>query len=281
MPYQRPALLIGVSARIYYPSGPVLDLGGVWTKTLHYLEQSVAHWLIRGGALPVMIPAVDSESVVTRQELHLGDYAEALDGLVLQGGNDVAPKSYGEEPLDPAWAGDPVRDAYEIELIQAFIDAGKPVFGICRGLQALNVAFGGTLYQDIATQRPDACMHINREHYERNVHTVQLVEGSQLARLYPRRPQATVNSIHHQAIKDLAPGFVVEARCPDDAMIEAVRRPGGAFVAAVQWHPEFHPRGDTVMFDDTPMLHDFLRAARAARAAERSPAPVAPPRSAD
>lgn len=262
MPYQRPALLIGVSARIYYPTGPVLDLGGVWTKTLHYLEQSVAHWLIRGGALPVMIPAVDSESVVTRQELHLGDYVEALDGLVLQGGNDVAPQTYGEEPLDPAWAGDPVRDGYEIELIKAFIDAGKPVFGICRGLQVLNVAFGGTLYQDIPTQRPDARMHINRGHYERNVHGVQLVEGSQLARLYPERLQATINSIHHQAIKDLAPGFVVEARCPDDGMIEAVHRPGGAYVAAVQWHPEFHPTGDAVMFDDTPMLHDFLRAAR-------------------
>jgi len=265
MPFQRPSLLIGVSARIYYPAGPVLDLGGVWTKTLHYLEQSVAHWVMRGGALPVMIPAVDAGSVVTRDELNLKHFAEALDGLLLQGGNDVSPHSYGESPLDPAWAGDPVRDCYEIELIEAFIRAGKPVFGICRGLQVLNVAFGGTLYQDIATQRPDALMHVNRAHYERNLHPVELLPGNRLAELYPGVHMATINSIHHQAVKDLAPGFSIEARCPADGMIEAVRRSGPSFVAAVQWHPEFHPPGDASVFDDTPLLNDFLAAARAGR----------------
>jgi len=268
MPFQQPNLLIGVSARIYYPAGPVLDLGGVWTKTLHFLEQSVAQWLMRGGALPVMIPAVDSQSVVQREDLNLGHYATALDGLVLQGGNDVAPQTYGELPLDPAWAGDPVRDRYEIELIKAFIRAGKPVFGICRGLQMLNVAFGGTLLQDIPTQRPDARMHINRAHYERNVHSVEIVEGTRLAEVYPGLRSATINSIHHQAIKDVAAEFTVEARCPDDGIIEAVRRVGPSFVAAVQWHPEFHPPGDPVMFDDTPLLHDFLHAARASRGSD-------------
>ncbi len=265
MPFQNPSLLIGVSARIYYPTGPVLDLGGVWTKTLHYLEQSVAHWLMGGGALPVMVPAVDSQSLVTRQELDLGHFAQALDGLVLQGGNDVAPQSYGEQPLDPAWAGDPVRDRYEIALVNAFIAAGKPVFGICRGLQLLNVAFGGTLLQDIATQRPDAGMHVNKAHYERNLHAVEFVADSHLARLYPGLQRGTVNSIHHQGIKDLAPGFVVEARSPDDGIIEAIRRPGDGYLAAVQWHPEFHFAGGTEVFDDSPMLTDFLRAARATR----------------
>ena len=119
-------LLIGVSARIYHPEGPVLDLGGVWTKTLHYLEQSVAHWVMHGGAMAVMIPAVDSDSVVTREDLNLSHYAAALDGLVLQGGNDVAPQTYGDLPLHPHWAGDRVRDRYEIELVKAFVDAGKP-----------------------------------------------------------------------------------------------------------------------------------------------------------
>ena len=84
-------LLIGVSARIYYPHGPVLDLGGVWTKTLHYLEQSVAHWVMSPEVLAVMIPAVESESLVKRSDLSLRGYAEALDGLLLQGGNDIAP----------------------------------------------------------------------------------------------------------------------------------------------------------------------------------------------
>ncbi len=267
MPHPPPHLLIGVSARIYYPAAPVLDLGGVWTKTLHYLEQSVAHWLLRGGALPVMIPAVESQSVVHREDLQLRDYADALDGLVLQGGNDVAPPTYGEQPLDPAWAGDAVRDRYEIALIRAFVEAGKPVFGICRGVQLLNVAFGGTLYQDIATQRPDALRHVNPGHYERNTHPVEIVPGSHLAGLYPALAgrHGTINSIHHQAIKDLAPGFSVQARCPADGLVEAIRRDGPGCVAGVQWHPEFHPPGDPVVFDDGPLLADFLHSARQRR----------------
>ena len=265
MPFQRPFLLIGVSARIYYPAAPVLDLGGVWTKTLHYLEQSVAHWLLRGGALATMIPAVDSQSVTSREDFNLKQYAEAMDGLVLQGGNDVAPQTYGEEPLRPEWAGDPVRDRYEIELIRAFVDAGKPVFGICRGHQLLNVAFGGTLLQDIPTQRPGALMHINRGHYERNQHTVQIEPGSRLADLYPGMTEATINSIHHQAIKDLAPDFAVEARCAQDGIVEAVRWRGPSFVVGVQWHPEFHPPGDASVFNDTPLLNDFLQTARTLR----------------
>lgn len=262
MPFQSPSLLIGVSARIYYPSGPVLDLGGVWTKTLHYLEQSVAHLLMRGGALPVMIPAVDSQSVVQREELNLGHYANALDGLVLQGGNDVAPETYGQSPISPACHGDAVRDLYEMELIQAFVQAGKPVFGICRGLQMLNVAFGGTLWQDIKTQRPDALEHVRPDMYERNVHAVEIIPGTHLATLYPQVCHGLINSIHHQAIRDLAPGFVIEARSPDDGIIEAIRRTGPGFVAGVQWHPEFREKSDAKTFDDNPILLDFLRHAR-------------------
>jgi putative glutamine amidotransferase len=258
-------LLIGVSARIYYPEGPVLDMGGVWTKTLHYLEQSVAHWVMHGGAMAVMIPAVDSDSVVTRADLNLGHYAAALDGLVLQGGNDVAPECYGEAPIDARWRGDRVRDRYEMELLRAFIDAGKPVFGICRGLQLLNVAYGGTLWQDIPTQRPDAHEHRDGSKYERHYHAIELTPGTRLAELYPGVQRAVTNSIHHQGIKQLAPGLTAEARCPDDGMVEAIRHAGPTFVAAVQWHPEFHRSLAHDGFDDTPMLNDFLDAARAAR----------------
>jgi putative glutamine amidotransferase len=265
MPFQRPWLLIGVSARIYYPAGPVLDLGGVWTKTLHYLEQSVAHWVMSGGALPVMVPAVDADSIVERSEIELAHYAEALDGLVLQGGNDLAPESYGETPLRPEWAGDRVRDRYEMELVQAFIDAGKPVFGICRGFQLLNVMHGGTLLQDIATQRPDSLAHRDAPRYERHFHDIELVPGSRLAQLYPGVRRAVVNSIHHQGIKQLAPGFDIEARCPDDGLVEAIRKRGPGYVAAVQWHPEFHDAGAHGTFDDGALLRDFLAAARATR----------------
>jgi putative glutamine amidotransferase len=272
MPFQSPSLLIGASARIYYPQGPVLDLGGVWTKTLHYLEQSVAQWLIRGGALPVMIPAVDAQSVVQREELHLGHYAQALDGLILQGGNDVAPQSYGEVPIAPQWAGDAVRDAYEIELIRAFVRAGKPVFGICRGLQMLNVAFGGTLWQDLETQQPQSLAHVKKDLYERNVHAVEIMPNTHLASLYPKTQSGVINSIHHQAIKQLAPGFVVEACSPEDGVIEAVRFDGPSYIAAVQWHPEFRQRQSDLIFDDTQILQDFLHRARARKDELMNPA---------
>ncbi|MFY9512665.1 MAG: gamma-glutamyl-gamma-aminobutyrate hydrolase family protein [Rubrivivax sp.] len=258
-------LLIGVSSRIYMPGTAGINVSGVWTKTLHYLEQSVAHWVLSGGAMAVMVPAVTKDSIVTRSDLNLHDYAQALDGLLLQGGNDVAPQSYGEEPLQPDWAGDPVRDRYERELVEAFVEAGKPVFGICRGLQLLNVMFGGTLLQDIPTQRPSSRAHRDASIYERHAHAVEVLPGTRLAALYPGTARATVNSIHHQGIKDLAPGFVVEARCPDDGMVEAVRWQGPSFIAGVQWHPEFHDPEDPAQFDDRPILADFLNAARADR----------------
>lgn len=260
-------LLIGVSARIYYPGGPVLDLGGVWTKTLHYLEQSVAHWLLGRDVLPVMIPAVDRESLVRRTDVSLHGYAQMLDGLVLQGGNDIAPQTYGESPLAPEWAGDRIRDRYEIELLDAFIEAGKPVLGICRGCQLINVAFGGTLYQDIPTQRPDATRHLDTAHYEHLMHEVELVEGTQLAALYPGTRRATINSIHHQAVKDLAPDLVVEARSTTDGMVEALRWNGRGYVFGMQWHPEFMAQRalHAEQLDGHPILHDFLAAARKAR----------------
>jgi len=258
-------LLIGVSARIYTPGTAGINVSGVWTKTLHYLEQSVAHWVLSGRAMAVMIPAVTADSIVTRTDLNLHHYANALDGLVLQGGNDVAPESYGEAPLAPEWAGDRVRDRYEIELVGAFVKAGKPVFGICRGLQLLNVMFGGTLLQDIATQRPASRSHRDASIYERHFHAVDVLPDTRLAQLYPGTPRGVVNSIHHQGIKDLAPEFVAEARCPEDGMVEAVRWSGPSYVAAVQWHPEFHIPGDPDNFNDAPMLQDFLNAARADR----------------
>lgn len=270
MPPPSSPLLIAVSARMYHPSSPIQDLGGIWTKPLHYLEQSVAQWLLAGGALPVMVPAVQAHSMCEAQVRHVQHYAQAMDALVLQGGNDVAPQSYGHTPMDAAWAGDAVRDAYEIALVRAFVDAGKPVFGICRGLQLLNVAFGGTLWQDIPTQLPTARAHVQAGLYERNVHAVHIRPDTQLSELYPGLQSAHINSIHHQAIRDLAPGFVVQAHCPDDGIIEAIRHTGPGYVAGVQWHPEFRQPGDTSTLDDRAILLEFLQAARMVAAAKQT-----------
>lgn len=262
MPFLTPALLVGVSARIYYPATPVLDLGGVWTKTLHYMEQSVAQMLMRCGALPVMVPAVDERSQVRPDDLNLSHYAASLDALLLQGGNDVAPESYGETPINASCHGDCVRDQYEMALIRAFVKAGKPVFGICRGLQILNVTFGGSLWQDIGTQVPDALDHVNTSLYDSNAHHIEIQSGSRLQQLYPGLRTGWVNSIHHQAIKNLAPGFAVEAVSTPDGIIEAIRHEGPAYIAGVQWHPEFHPVGGTRHLEDQHIVLDFLRTAR-------------------
>ena len=249
-------LKLAVSACFFHadPARPIFT-----GKTLLYIEQSVARWVMSQGDLAVMVPSPE------RAE-RLDDYARWLDGLVLMGGSDLWPGSYGEEPLDPRWHGDRVRDEYEMALARAFIAAGKPVFGVCRGLQLLNVAFGGTLWQDIATQRPEALKHRDAALYDQLFHRVDFAPGTRLAQLYAGQRGAVVNSVHHQGIKDLAPEFVVEARAPDDGSIEAVRWQGSGYVAAVQWHPEFHV-GATApeLIDDAPLLADFRAACHAAR----------------
>jgi putative glutamine amidotransferase len=257
-------LKIGISACFMHadPARPLFT-----GKTLQYVEQSIVHWVMSTGALAVMIPS--PSGATQRGDVTLDHYAQWLDGLVLHGGADVSPRSYGEEPLQERWSGDRIRDEYEIDLVAAFERHGKPVFGVCRGLQLLNVAYGGTLYQDIQTQKPDALMHRDASVYDRNFHTVDIVPASRLAALYPGASRVKVNSIHHQAIKALAAGFDVEAVSNEDGLIEAIRGndPARPYVAAVQWHPEFHQAGsDTI--DDAALLADFLAAAAAAKKKE-------------
>jgi len=123
----------------------------------------------------------------------------------------------------------------------------------------INVAMGGTLWQDLGTQVPHALNHRNWEIYERNSHAVSIVPGSSLAQLYPGVTLCKTNSIHHQAVKDLGRKLVVEAWSEPDRIAEAVRWTGPSYVLGVQWHPEFHPEGDRSYLDDRPLLDDFLR----------------------
>ena len=247
-------LKIGISACFFHADAARPIFTG---KTLQYIEQSVARWVMSQGDLAVMVPSpADASS--------LPAYAQWLDGLVLMGGVDLWPGSYGEEPIDARWNGDRIRDEYELALARAFVAAGKPVFGVCRGLQLLNVAFGGTLWQDIATQRPEALTHRDAVRYDQLFHRVDFEPGSRLASMYKDRRGATVNSVHHQGIKDVAPEFSIEARCPDDGTIEAVRWRGASYVAAVQWHPEFHVGvSQPDLIDDAPLLADFRAACHA------------------
>jgi putative glutamine amidotransferase len=245
---------IGISACFMHPD-PARNTFAF--KTLQFIEQSMAHWLMSGGALPVMVPSPQTSKSGT--DVH--DYAHWLDGLVLHGGADVWPGSYGEEPLQDAWRGDRIRDEYEQALVHAFVKAGKPVFGVCRGLQLINVAFGGTLYQDISTQLADSRTHRDGQAYDKHFHTLQIVPKTRLSALFTGASSYKINSIHHQGIKQLADGFVAEAHCPDDGVIEAIRHTGPSYIAAVQWHPEFHS-AELGTLDDAPLLADFLAAAQ-------------------
>ena len=252
---------VGISASFFHadPERPIFK-----GMTLQYIEQNIAHWLMQRDVLAFMIPSPDGGTRRESSRVTMAAYAQEMDALVLMGGADVCPRSYGEEPLKPEWSGDHVRDEYEIALANAFIARKKPVLGVCRGLQVLNVAMGGTLWQDLATQVPHALDHRDWSIYEQNCHATSLVAGSSLAKLYPDTALVKTNSIHHQAIRDLGRNLVVEAWSEPDRIAEAIRWTGPSYVFAVQWHPEFHPAGDASFIDDRPLLDDFLRHARIA-----------------
>lgn len=248
---------IGLSARLLH--NPPAELG-FRNKVLQYLEQSIAHWIMSHGALVFMVPTLSSSAGLGRSSVSMHDVVAALDGLVLQGGADICPKSYAETPLRPEWSGDYVRDRYEIELFWEFLIQCKPVLGICRGVQLINVALGGTLHQDIPTQVPGASRHNDPGMYDMNHHDVEFLPGSRLSDLYEGASSRRVVSIHHQAIDRLGNDLVVEARSCGDGLIEAVRMRGNTHVCGFQWHPEFH-HGDLDLLDSTPIMRDFLDAA--------------------
>jgi putative glutamine amidotransferase len=257
-------LRIGITARLLHdpPHGLGLPL-----KRLQFLESSMAHWIMGHGAIALMVPFIDESAHLSPHRVPLSDIVNLLDGLVLQGGVDISPETYGAALANPAWAGDPIRDRYELALLRGFIDAGKPVLGVCRGAQLINVAHGGTLVQDIPSQWPGAVVHQDTEHYDRLMHDVRFEADSGLARWYRGYTTHRVNSIHHQCVDRLGEGLVVEARSPADGVIEAIRRPGPGFVLGVQWHPEFHltrEERDRGLLDSGPMMQAFLDAARQA-----------------
>jgi putative glutamine amidotransferase len=252
-------LKIGISACFFHADPQRAVFKG---KTLQYVEQEMAHWVMQKDAMALMIPSPEGDSRRPGSKVTVGDYARELDGLVLMGGSDVSPLSYGEKPLKREWAGDKIRDDYEIALLRAFVAAGRPVLGVCRGAQVINVAQGGTLYQDLGVQFRGALNHRNWDTYDKNSHATAIVPDSDLGRLYPGSTLTKTNSVHHQAVRDLGRDLVVEAWSEPDRVVEAIRGTGPSYVFAVQWHPEFHDRKDSSFIDDTPILADFLAHAR-------------------
>ena len=152
------------------------------------------------------------------------------------------PALYGQAPEPFCAPPCPRRDALERTLFSLFRQGGKPILGICRGVQLINALMGGTLYQDLPAQKPGVLPHVMQPPYDRAFHTVALTEGGMLSRITGAQDLG-VNSYHHQGIRLLAPGLTAEAHAPD-GLVEAVSCPGHPFMLAVQWHPEFSFRTD-------------------------------------
>jgi putative glutamine amidotransferase len=169
---------------------------------------------------------------------------DLADGILLPGGPDVNPERYGQAYHETCKPASPERDETELTLARWTMDDGKPLFAICRGIQVLNVALGGSLYQDIQALIPGTGKHDWYPNYPRDLrpHTVAVDSGSRLARIL-EATSLPVNSLHHQALKDVAPDLTVVARSPD-GVIEAVEAPDQPFGVAVQWHPEELARDD-------------------------------------
>ncbi|MBR3765430.1 MAG: gamma-glutamyl-gamma-aminobutyrate hydrolase family protein [Clostridia bacterium] len=185
--------------------------------------------LLRAGGTPLLLPQTGDASAVAR-------YAQLIDGLLLSGGDDIDPARYGEAQ---SWScGDicPQRDEFELALCREVLRLGKPIFGICRGIQLLNVALGGTLYQDLKSEWPGSLAHQQHQKPEYTSHPVSIVSDTQLQHIL-ETDMLAVNSHHHQAVKELAPELRVSALSPD-GVIEAVEHMQLPFCLAVQWHPE-------------------------------------------
>jgi len=238
---------IGISSCFMYPD---MDRTVFGPKSLSYMENDMAKYVARKGILPVLIPDVDEEIQK--------DILSEMDGFVLQGGSDMAPESYGEEPIGK-WKGDAHRDRYELGILDFAVTNSVPVFGICRGFQLMNVYFGGTLYQDIETQRPGADRHRSAQLYDTIKHSVNFTERSFLDRLYGNMENPQVNTVHHQAVKTLGRDLEVYA-VSKDGLIEAFgykNEPEGK-IFGVQWHPEFSHTLKEELIDADKLYDAFL-----------------------
>lgn len=242
---------IGLSACFFYPDKERTVFG---PKSLSYMENDMARWIGKKGVLPVLLPDLEGEL--------LTDIIDQMDGIILQGGSDIAPAQYGEDPIGK-WRGDAYRDQYELKILDYAIRKEKPILGICRGFQLMNVYFGGSLYQDIPSQKPGAGAHRSAELYDTINHPINFVPGTLLGNLYGHISNPKVNTVHHQAVKQLGQDLEVYAHS-DDGFIEAFgyTKAAPGKVMGVQWHPEFSATQAGELLDEELIFNVFLEHAK-------------------
>ena len=216
---------------------PIVGVMPLWD------EEKDSIWMLPGyldglsqaGALPLIFP-------FTADEPELEQLVNMCDGFLFTGGHDVSPELYHEIPLEGLVETCLKRDVMERIVLRMALEKDKPVLGICRGIQFINVFLGGTLYQDIPTQHPSGTEHRQTAPYDVPIHDVAVAEDSPLARCLGVE-RLSVNSLHHQAVRKLASSLEAMAFSPD-GLVEAAYMPGKQFLWAVQWHPDFSFRTD-------------------------------------
>lgn len=182
----------------------------------------------RAGGVPLIIP-------ITADDIELQTLLKVVDGVIMTGGEDVEPWRYGHEPIPELGGVYPERDEFDIKLLRMAAERRLPIMGICRGLQVMNVAFGGTLYQDIPTQIPDKSINHSTGSGKIRAHKIAVKQGTRLHKIIG--DSAVVNSTHHQSVQQLAPGFRITA-VAEDGVVEGIEMANGRPIFGVQFHPE-------------------------------------------
>lgn len=206
-----------------------------WNKGYFRINRAYVTAIERAGGVPIILPSISPDNV--------REIVGIVDGVLLSGGVDIDPHLYGEKPIHKMGKIDPDRDLFEIELTKEVLRRELPLLAICRGIQVLNVAAGGTLYQDIESQVKGSIKH--KWHTPSGLdappsyptHIVKIKAGSMLHKIFGKQ-ELRVNSFHHQAVKDVGKKFIATAWAEDE-VIEAIEYTGSSFILGVQWHPEW------------------------------------------
>ena len=215
--------IIGISSSV------IVDEAGSFAGYKRaYVNKDYVDAVIRAGGVPLIIPFSTDKEVIISQ-------AQLIDGLILSGGHDINPYNYGQEPSQKIGEIFPERDIYEMILLEESKKRDIPILGICRGFQLINVAAGGTLYQDLSLIPGNILKHNQVSNPTLKTHKIEIKENSFISSIFGK--ETMVNSFHHQAIDKVADDFIVVARA-SDGVVEAIEHKTYKFLVAVQWHPE-------------------------------------------